>query len=275
MKFLGYQASDGEAMIGIVDAAGESVRALTTIDDFYVDPTHALAQPASGDPLPIAGLTQVPPVPVTSRVLCLGQNYQAHIDEISEVGRKRPEFPNVFARWASTLCPPDSATPVPAGDIGLDWEAELAFIVAKPMVEVAEADALDGILGYTCFNDVSARKLQKATNQWTLGKNGDNSGPIGPWVVTPDEVGDVTNLRVTSRVNGETKQDGNTADMIFKIPETLVYITRAMTLRPGDVIATGTPDGVGLGQTPPVFMHAGDSVEVEIENIGTLRSSIS
>jgi len=215
MKFLGFRESSGEAMIGVVEADGASVRQLMPIDDFYLDPVAALTNPPVGDPMPIDGLTQVPPVPETSRVLCLGQNYQAHIDEISEVGRKRPDFPNIFARWPSTLCPPGSATPVPAGDVGLDWEAELAYIIAKPMVEVAEADALDGILGYTCFNDVSARKLQKATNQWTLGKNGDNSGPIGPWVVTPDEVGDVTNLRIGSRVNGETKQDGNTADMIF------------------------------------------------------------
>jgi len=216
MKFLGYKAGSGEAMIGIVESDGASVRQLMTIAEFYVDPVAALAKPAVGDPMPIDGLTQVPPVPETARVLCLGQNYQAHIDEISEVGRKRPDFPNIFARWPSTLCPPDSATPVPAGDVGLDWEAELAYIIAKPMVEVAEADAFDGVLGYTCFNDVSARGLQKATNQWTLGKNGDNSGPIGPWVVTPDEVGDVTNLRIGSRVNGETKQDGNTADMIFR-----------------------------------------------------------
>jgi len=274
MKFLAYQA-DGDVMIGIVDDDGGSVRQLMTMADFYVDPGKALAQPAVGDALSIDGLRQVPPVPATSRVLCLGQNYQAHIDEISEVGRARPDHPNIFARWPSTLCPPGSQTPVPIGDIGLDWEAELAFIIATPMVEVAEADALDGILGYTCFNDLSARKLQKATNQWTLGKNGDNSGPIGPWVVTPDEVGDITNLRVTSRVNGETKQDGNTADMIFKIPETLAYVTRAMSLRPGDVIATGTPDGVGAGQNPPVYMNAGDTVEIEIENIGVLRSSIS
>lgn len=276
MRFLGYQSTDGTPWIGLVDADDDAaVHPISRVDEFYKDPRGALAAGSNGAPVARSNLTIVPPVPATARVLCLGQNYQAHIDEIKEVGRKRPEFPNIFARWSSTLCGPDAETPVPAADVGLDWEAELAVIIADPMHEVAEEDAVDGILGYTCFNDLSARRLQKSTSQWTLGKNGDNSGPIGPVVVTPDEMGDVNNLHIGSRVNGETMQDGNTSDMLFKIPETLAYVTRAMSLRPGDVLATGTPSGVGAGRNPPIYMGPGDVVEVEVERIGILRSKIS
>ncbi|MFV2039544.1 MAG: fumarylacetoacetate hydrolase family protein, partial [Acidimicrobiales bacterium] len=206
------------------------------------------------------------------RILCIGLNYPLHV---AETGRNRPELPNLFARWASTLVSPGAHTPVPPGEVGLDWEAELAVVIGKEMSAVSATDAMQGVLGYTCFNDISARKAQRATSQFTLGKNADNSGPIGPVIVTADELGDPYDLRIESRHNGRTVQSSVTGNMIFKIGETIAYISQAMTLRPGDVLATGTPDGVGASMDPPVFMVAGDTIEVEIERIGVLNTHIS
>ncbi len=163
---------------------------------------------------------------------------------------------------------------MPPGEDGLDFEAELAVVIGREMRAVDEADAMAGVLGYTCFNDISARRFQRATSQWALGKNADDSGPIGPCIVTADELGDPMGLRIRSRLNGETMQDGTTDQMIFGIAETIAYITQALTLCPGDVIATGTPAGVGSRREPPLLMHAGDTIEVDIEGIGVLTTHI-
>ena len=164
--------------------------------------------------------------------------------------------------------------PVPANEPGLDWEGEVAAIVGQPMTDVDAATAAAGVLGYATFNDLTARTAQKLTAQWTLGKNGDRSGPMGP-LVTADEVGDPADgLRVVTRVNGETVQDGNTRDMIFGVGDLLSRISRTFTLLPGDVLATGTPEGVGYVRTPPWLLQPGDVVEVEIDHLGVLRTPI-
>lgn len=273
MKYLAFASSEGPTIARVEGPDRDVLIPLTSVDEFYQDSATWLA--ASGDaPIARGEVTEVPAVPRTSRVLCLGQNYMDHVNEIKEVGRKAPEFPNIFGRWPSTLAVHDGEVTVPPGDIGLDWEAELALVIGHTMGPTSEADAMTGVLAYTCFNDISARKLQKATSQWTLGKNADQSGPLGPEFVTADELGDPNDLRISTRVNGETMQDANTSLMMFKIPRAIEYITSAMTLHAGDVIAMGTPAGVGLGMDPPKFMNAGDSVEVEIENIGVLRTRV-
>ena len=266
MRYLGFR-HDGIASIGVV--AGESVRALATIDEFYADPPRWITAKPAGPTLALDAVELVPPVPQSAKVLCLGLNYQAHI---SETGSERPPAPNIFARWYASLSCHEGQVTVPAGEPGLDWECELAVIIGAHLSDTATADAMAGVLGYTCFNDLSARKAQRATSQWALGKNADHSGPIGPMVVTAEEYGDPYGKAIMTRVNGKTMQSSTTDHMLFKIDETIQFITKACSLRPGDVIATGTPEGVGSRMDPPQLLNAGDVVEVEIEDIGVLRS---
>jgi 2,4-didehydro-3-deoxy-L-rhamnonate hydrolase len=201
----------------------------------------------------------------------LGLNYRAHA---AEGQFDAPEHPVIFGRWTQSLVTDGTPVPVPVDEAGLDWEAEVAAVVGEP-IALADADSARAkIFGYAAFNDLSARAAQKLTAQWTLGKNADNSGPIGD-IVTADEVGDLREgLRVQTIVNGETMQDGNTRDMIFELGEVLALISRTMTLNPGDVIVTGTPDGVGYVRNPPVLLNDGDLVTIDIERIGRVSSPI-
>jgi 2-keto-4-pentenoate hydratase/2-oxohepta-3-ene-1,7-dioic acid hydratase in catechol pathway len=267
MRMIAYESPSGPIM-GAVE--GDMVQPLATVDAFYADPDSHRGS-VHGPAIALAGVVQVPPVPTTARILCIGLNYPLHIEETKS---RRPDHPNLFARWPSTLVVDGASTPVPPGETGLDWEVELAAVIGKEMLAVDRADAMDGVLGYTCFNDISARTFQRATPQWALGKNPDNSGPIGPCIVTADELGDPYALRIESRYNGRTVQSSVTGNMIFRIDETIEYITQAITLRPGDIIATGTPDGVGSRMDPPVLMVAGDEIEIEIEGIGKVKTHI-
>ncbi|MEM9893052.1 MAG: fumarylacetoacetate hydrolase family protein [Actinomycetota bacterium] len=270
MRYLGF-THDGADVIAVVD--GDTATVLTTVDDFYADPARSRAAAPDGPAVPLAEAqaTAVPPVPRTAKILCLGLNYQLHVEE---TGRERPPAPNVFARWYASLSCHEARITVPSGEPGLDWECELAVIIGDHLVDTPAASAMAGVLGYTCFNDLSGRKHQRATSQWALGKNPDGSGPIGPVVVTADEYGDPYGRAIMTRVNGETMQSSTTDRMLFKIDETIEYITRATSLRPGDVIATGTPEGVGSMMDPPQLLTAGDGVEVEIADIGVLRTHV-
>ncbi len=267
MRLIAYQTPDGPVM-GAIE--GDMVQPLCGVDAFYSD-IDGHRESSMGPAVPLDSVSQVPPVPTTARILCIGLNYPLHIEETNS---QRPDHPNLFARWPSTLVVDGASTPVPPGETGLDWEVELAVVIGREMLAVDRADAMGGVLGYTCFNDISARKFQRATSQWALGKNPDNSGPIGPCIVTADELGDPYALAIESRYNGRTVQSSITGNMIFRIDETIEYITQAMTLRPGDVIATGTPDGVGSRMDPPVLMTAGDTIEIEIEGIGSVTTNI-
>jgi 2,4-didehydro-3-deoxy-L-rhamnonate hydrolase len=210
-------------------------------------------------------------VPPSARVICIGLNYRAHA---AEGGFTPPEHPTVFGRWTASLTVDGTPAPVPANEPGLDWEGEVAAVVGRRLTDVDEETALAGVLGYAAFNDLTARTAQKLTAQWTLGKNADRSGPMGP-LVTADETGSPADgWRVRTRVNGETVQDGTTSAMIFGVGDLLSRISRTLTLEPGDVIATGTPEGVGYVRTPPWFLTPGDVVEVEIDHLGVLRTPI-
>ena len=263
--------ADGVPTMGVVE--GPMIRPLGPVEAFYADVDGSLARAAHlpSDALVLADLECVLPVPATSRVLCVGLNYRSHADEANEA---LPAAPNVFARWASTLVVGDTPVPVPPREDGLDWEGELAAVVGRPLLNATVAQARAAILGYTCFNDLSARTFQMAVSQWTLGKNADRSGPIGPVIVTQDELPNVDALLLETRVNGETVQSAKTDQMIFQPDDVLAYASGSLTLQPGDVLATGTPEGVGFLRTPPRLLHAGDSVEVEIESNGTLRTPI-
>lgn len=268
MRLLAFESSDGPT-IGAVE--GDQVVPLAPVDLFYSDIAGHL-RAGEGEPVDVDAVRQVPPVPATAKVLCVGLNYPLHI---AETGSQRPEHPNIFARWTASLAAHDGETPVPPGESGLDWEAELAVVIGRELSDVDEEEAMAGVFGYTCFNDISSRWFQRATSQWALGKNGDASGPIGPVIVTADELGDPYELRIVSRHNGQIRQDSVTGNMIFSIAEIISFASRALTLRPGDVIATGTPDGVGSRMEPPVLMTAGDVIEVEIDRIGILRTRIT
>ncbi|MBF6148390.1 fumarylacetoacetate hydrolase family protein [Nocardia nova] len=272
MRLIGYLV-DGARHIGAVD--GDKVTPLGTTADFYRNPQAALHAARTGDVLALADLQQAPPVPETSRIFCVGINYISHADESKSVaGLDLPKFPMIFGRWGSTLVVDGARVPVPPTEKGLDWEVELAAVIGETVWAAEEDSALQHVLGYTAFNDLSARRKQIETPQFTLGKNADCSGPIGPSIVTTDELPDPSGLRVQTRVNGELVQDGNTADLIHSVGKIIAYITDTVTLQPGDVIATGTPGGVGVGMNPQRFLTPGDVVEVEVEKIGVLRNPI-
>jgi len=272
MHLIGYQVY-GTRHIGSVSE--DKVAPLGTAAKFYSDPKAALFRNRTGDTLALADLEQVPAVPETSRIFCVGINYLSHAGEAKSVaGLNLPKFPMVFGRWASTLVTSGTPVPVPPTEKGLDWEVELAAVIGEKVWQADEESALQYVLGYTAFNDLSARRKQIETSQFTLGKNPDGSGPIGPVLVTTDELSDPRGLRVQTRVNGETVQDANTDDLIHSIGRIIEYITDTVTLLPGDVIATGTPGGVGVGMNPQRFLVPGDVVEVEVEKIGILRNPI-
>jgi 2-keto-4-pentenoate hydratase/2-oxohepta-3-ene-1,7-dioic acid hydratase in catechol pathway len=271
VRLIGYDLY-GVRCIGAIKSDDGKVVPLGNIEDFYREPDAALASERSAAPLDIADLTQVPFVPKTSRIFCVGINYHSHADESKSVaGLDLPEHPMIFGRWEQSLVVDGAKVPVPPNE-GLDWEVELAAVIKDEVWEAGD-DALDHVLGYTAFNDLSARKKQIATAQFTLGKNPDRSGPIGPVLVTADEI-DASQLDVKTRVNGAEMQSGNTRDLIHSVADIIRYITDTVTLLPGDVIATGTPGGVGIGMRPPRFLMPGDVVEVEVEGIGVLTNPI-
>jgi 2-keto-4-pentenoate hydratase/2-oxohepta-3-ene-1,7-dioic acid hydratase in catechol pathway len=204
----------------------------------------------------------------------VGLNYKAHAAEGSYKDQDLPPYPTLFGRWTASLSVGHVPVPVPAGEDGLDWEGEVAAYIGRRVESADEAEAADSVFGYSTFNDLTARRAQKLTTQWTLGKNGDFTGPLGP-LVSQDEVGDLRDgLQVRTRVNGTEVQNGNTRDMIFSVPAIISLISQTLTLHPGDVIATGTPEGVGYARTPQWLLQPGDTVEVEIDKLGTLATPV-
>ncbi|WP_440083326.1 fumarylacetoacetate hydrolase family protein [Streptosporangium sp. LJ11] len=276
MRFVGFR--DGrQVRVGVL-TGGDRVAPLAEAGEFYEDLPRWTARArelAGGEPGPheraLGELSPAPAVAGSARVVCVGLNYRAHA---AEGGFPIPETPAIFGRWTASLAVDGTPVPVPPDEAGLDWEVELAAVVGAELRCVDEETALAGVFGYATFNDLSARRAQRLTAQWTLGKNSDHSGPIGP-VVTADEVGDPAGgLRLVTRVNGEVVQDGDTKDMIFPVGRVLAHLSRTMTLRPGDLVATGTPAGVGHARTPARFLRPGDVVEVEIDRLGSVRNPI-
>ncbi|OYO02938.1 2-keto-4-pentenoate hydratase/2-oxohepta-3-ene-1,7-dioic acid hydratase in catechol pathway [Propionibacteriaceae bacterium ES.041] len=270
MKLTGF-VQDGVRHIGAIE--GDGVRDLGSAADFYRDTKAALAG-SGGDVRPLAGLELTPAVPETARIFCVGINYRSHADESKDLaGLDEPKVPMIFGRWQQSLTVDGVGVPVPPNEPGLDWEVELAAVIGDEVWQADEQNADDHVLGYAAFNDLSARTKQLETPQFTVGKNADLSGPISP-VVTADDVPNPGELEVTTRVNGEVMQKGNTRDLIHSVSRIIAYITDTITLLPGDVIATGTPGGIGAGRKPPVFLHPGDEVTVEVESVGTVSNPI-
>lgn len=224
--------------------------------------------------LPLASLSLAPLVPEPGKTICLGLNY---FDHAKEGGRtEKPDYPWFFYRGKTSLLGHGQPGLLPKVSSKFDYEAELAVVIGKTVPRhVAQADALQYVFGYTCFNDMSVRDYQKRTAQWTIGKNFDATGGFGPVLVSADELAPgAAGLRIQSRLNGRVMQDANTDDMIFSVAETIALLAECLTLEPGDAIIMGTPAGVGQARTPPVWMKAGDTIEIEIEQIGVLRNPI-
>ena len=255
-------------------AAGWEAAGLTNRRLLAMGPARMaeLAQAAGGLPgEAVAGLRLGPPIPDPQKIVCIGLNYHDHA---REVGAAPPPSPMFFAKFANSLVGPRDDLIPPREEEHVDYEAELAVVIGKPGRYVARQDALSHVAGAMAFNDVSARDFQLANLLWTSGKAVDTFGPCGPALVTVDELGDLQDLAIRTRVNGETVQDGTTAAMIFAAADLIAFLTRVMTLEPGDIIATGTPAGVARAHDPPRFLRAGDLVEVEIARIGTLSNRV-
>jgi 2-keto-4-pentenoate hydratase/2-oxohepta-3-ene-1,7-dioic acid hydratase in catechol pathway len=214
----------------------------------------------------------------TKNIFCVGRNYASHIKEASQALKRElkiPEVPVFFTKVPTSVTGPYDAIPWdPSVTRELDYEAELGVIIGMKGKNLERTHALERVFGYTIINDLSARDLQKSHMQWFKGKSLDGFCPIGPWVVTADEFGDPQNKRIALRVNSVVKQDATTGDMIFPVDVILESLSRGLTLEPGDIVATGTPEGVGLGRTPPEYLNDGDLVETEIEDIGVMRNRV-
>lgn len=211
------------------------------------------------------------PVPKPGKIICVGHNYREHI---LEMGREIPKYPVVFAKFSNTVIGPEDDIPYYPISDQLDYEAEFAFVVGKRARNVSQADALQYVAGYTIVNDVSYRDLQRRTLQWLQGKTVDGSAPMGPWLVTTDELTDPSGLEVVLTVNGEERQRSNTKNLVFTVPYLVEFLSGLMTLEPGDVILTGTPGGVGVARNPQAFLKDGDVVRIEIDGIGTLENKV-
>lgn len=226
----------------------------------------------AGQRVRLSDVKLAPAVPRPGKIVCLGHNFYDHA---KEGGNLKPVYPLIFFRGATSLIAHDDPVIRPYVSEKFDYEAELAVVIGKGGRHIKRSDALEHVFGYACFNDASVRDFQKRTSQWTIGKNFDGTGAFGPWIVTPEDLpAGATELKMELRLNGQVMQKTNTSDMIWGVAETIELLSECMTLEPGDVIAMGTPAGVGFARTPPVWMKAGDRVEVDIERVGVLSNLV-
>jgi 2-keto-4-pentenoate hydratase/2-oxohepta-3-ene-1,7-dioic acid hydratase in catechol pathway len=265
----------GDAVVDLAVAAPElpqELGALLARGGLAAAGAAAKSAPATAR-RPLKDLRLLPPVGSPPKIVCLGLNY---VDHAAEGGHAKPSYPSLFLRCVTSLVGHGSPILRPRCSTSLDYEAELVAVVGRRARHVPREKALDVIAGYSCFNDGSVRDYQRKTNQWTIGKNFDATGGFGPWFVTADELPPGANgLAIRSKLNGQVMQDANTRDMIFPVDETVQLLTECMTLEPGDLLVMGTPAGVGYARKPPVWMKAGDTIEIEIEKIGTLSNPIA
>ncbi|GAA4707052.1 fumarylacetoacetate hydrolase family protein [Pseudonocardia yuanmonensis] len=272
-KFVSYYRADRSIAWGRLDV--ETVYDATPIVPSLAEAiaagaldslTHYTEHPVALDDVRLA-----PVIPRPGKIICIGVNYRTHLDEI---GKAAPQAPIVFARYADSQMGHGEDALKPADSAQFDYEGEVALVISKPAHRVSKAEAYDRVAGYAAYNDFSVRDWQRAASQWLPGKTWPGTGGFGPCLVTADEVGDVTELELMTRVNGEVRQRGKLADLINDIPSIIEYVTAFTPLAPGDVIVTGTPGGVGLFMEPPGFIVDGDVVEVEVSKLGTLRNTV-
>jgi acylpyruvate hydrolase len=231
----------------------------------------AQAAPRPGMLIPAAEVTLLAPIPRPGKLVCMGHNYQDHT---ATVPGQLPEYPELFLKASSAVIAPGQSVVIPPASPYVDYEAEFCFVMGRTARRVSEADAMDFVAGYTLLNDVTARDYTKRATQWMLGKSFDTFAPLGPALVTCDEVPDPHQLELSFTVNGEERQHSNTRNLIFRIPFLVSYISQVMTLEAGDVVSTGTPSGSGAGRKPPVYLRAGDEMRITVEKIGELFNPV-
>jgi 2,4-didehydro-3-deoxy-L-rhamnonate hydrolase len=272
MKFIRY-GERGAEKPGLLDGAGRIRDLSAHVDDIAGAALGRLGELAALD-IESLPLVEGDPrigacVGSVGKFICIGLNYSDHA---AEAGMDLPPEPITFAKYTSAICGPNDPIIIPRGSEKTDWEVELAFVIGKRGKYIAEADALSHVAGYFTANDVSERAFQvERSGQWSKGKSSDNFGPIGPWLVTPDEVGDPNALAMWLDVNGERMQTGSTATMVYKVAFLISYLSQFFTLEPGDVISTGTPPGVGMGMKPPRYLRPGDVVTLGVKGLGAQR----
>lgn len=290
MKLLNYRVEDGlrvgiSTPSGVVDVTTAGValdisfpltmEGIIAGGDVLLDRLADVAQQAALEVnaswlLRESDLAIGPVLTNPGKIICVGLNYRKHAEE---TGAPIPDFPVLFSKFNNSIAGPNDAVPLGPNAVKYDYEVELALVIGKRAWHVSEADALDYVYGYFTADDVSVRDLQTRTSQWLLGKTLDKFFPIGPYLVTADEVGDPQKLRLTTTVNGEPRQDSNTEDMIFSVAQQIAYITQYFPLEPGDVITTGTPSGVAMGMPNTPWLVPGDTVTVELEKLGALTNT--
>ena len=287
MKLVSFQRKDGSAGVGVAreedrifDLAAAKPGFPQTMTELLaggpplLESAQGLLAKAGDFPKAVLGAGDyrlLPAVPHPPKFILCGINYKPHV---LEMGRTIPEKPSLFGRFSQTLIAAGDPILVPKSSSQVDWEGEFVAVIGRGGKYISRGEAMNHIAGFTCFNDISVRDFQRNMPLLTLGKNFDSSGPLGPWIVTRDEVPDPGNLRLTTRVNGQVMQEGNTGELIFDLPYLIELISSAMTLVPGDLISTGTPSGVGAAREPPVFLKAGDTVSVSIEGVGELSNPV-
>lgn len=279
MKFASFEVNGAESW-GLIDGE-QAVDLGALLRDRFPDLKSAIAAgtltelaslAGNAARYPVASIIWLPVIPNPDKILCIGLNYENHR---LETGRSEVENPTVFGRFANSQTGHLANIIRPRVSKDLDFEGELAVIIGKPGRYIARKDAWNHIAGYACYNEGSVRDFQRHTHQFTPGKNFPQTGAFGPWMVTPDEAGDLAPLRLQTRLNGQVVQEATISQMIFDIPRQIEYCSSFTRLEPGDVIVTGTPGGVGSRRTPPLWMKPGDIVEVEIDRIGLLRNGIA
>lgn len=256
----------------VIDGAVQSLSAIGHSDvvSFLEGGTEACTKVLGIEPgggIPLDDVRLHAPIPNPGKFICIGLNYRDHA---IESGMEIPEIPTLFTKYANAVCGPGDPIVLPSASSRVDYEAEFAFVIGKRAKHVRAADWEEHVFGYTCVHDVSARDFQLATSQWTIGKTFDSFGPMGPVLVSKDEVDDPNNLTIRFELNGRVLQDSNTNQLVFDVPALLEYLSSVMTLEPGDVVSTGTPPGVGMARKPPIYLQPGDSCCVYVEGIGEL-----
>ena len=280
MSFVSFESS-GHATYGVWESEQTWLQVPVNFQAQYPDLKSAIAANKLGE---LSAVTRqggrkvlasesrlLPVIPNPGKILCVGLNYKSHV---AETKRADSEHPSIFTRFVDSLSAHNAPLPRPATTTRFDFEGELAIIIGKGGRNIKQADAFDHIAGYACFNDGTARDWQRHTHQWIPGKNFPLTGPLGPFMATTQEIPDVNRLTLETRLNGEVMQHASLADLIFTLPVIIEYVSGFTPLSAGDVIATGTPGGVGDRREPPVYMKAGDVIEIEITGLGTLRNRV-
>lgn len=280
MRVMSFRHGDVDSFgvvtaAGVIDMGARLAGRYGTLRDVIaadaLDTLRDMSQDYTAD-YSLEDVTFLPPIPAPEKIICVGINYRPHIEE---TGREPPEYPLLFVRFPGSLTGHNEALVVPSLSHRLDYEGELAVIIGRAGRHIPAQGALRHVAGYACVNDGSVRDYQRHTSQFTPGKNFQSSGSFGPWLTTADEVGDPGSLTLETRLNGDVMQSASVGDLVFDIPALIAYVSSFAELTPGDVIVTGTPGGVGYVRKPPVYMKAGDVVEVDISGVGVLRNRVA